>query len=309
MANRFRAVSPAQAFAAKVRWLVGCLILIILVLTITLVAVVQKVEMNSATIDAPPAPAAQIAAPTIEVLFTTRHVEEGEKFEDALMSRSMSPDQVPRDVFSATAKSMVLTKAAARNIDANMPITPDMVTEPRTDGGRLMIPQGFVAVAITLDPRQKVDDWAGPGKRVNINVTFTNDKGKRAIITIVRGVKILSVARITQSSPGAAPVANVPSTVTLQVTEEEASKVELARSNGELSLVLISDQASRNPEQLGGSSTALTWEQVYKGSEREPTRVQDLPAPDGIMYKEDPKTGRQERWELRGKSWKRVESS
>ncbi|MCB0320147.1 MAG: Flp pilus assembly protein CpaB [Bdellovibrionales bacterium] len=103
------------------------------------------------------------------------------------------------------------------------------------------IPEGFRAVTITTDVRTSVEGFVRPGAKVDVEWS-THLNGQAAIVTIVENVKVLSAERQTQvNTPNGAPV---PSTVTLLVTAKDAKKIQLASTNGRLSLSLRGDEDS-----------------------------------------------------------------
>jgi pilus assembly protein CpaB len=145
------------------------------------------------------------------------------------------------------------------------------------------IPEGFRAVTIRVDDRTSVEGWARPGARVDV-VWASIIRGKAGITTIVQNAQVLSAQRTTvnvdpNSEEGQAAMAAAPTTVTLLVSAEDASKIQLASTTGSISLSLrgekdVDSTASRSltVEDLIGNSGDDTskGQPVYSGTVRMP---------------------------------------
>ena len=304
MATRFGAVSPAQAYATKVRWVVATLVGIILILIITLIAVAK----NSQTSEDPNANYAvasepvQAAIPTVEVLIAMQRIEEGATLAEGMFgTQEFLPDRIPQGAVLAKDKPTVLSKFAASMIPANLPILREHVAEQRPVG-TLHIPAGFRAVTITVDARQGVEGFARPNSRVDVLWTYTDRDKRKKVATIVRFVKILSVGGATNTEGAKAQVARDQKvTVTLLVAEKDAKKIELARTLGVLSLTLVggseSPKVNETPDPVDINSILGVRPEVEVNA----------PEPvDGVMYTLDKKTGKQVKYELVKGRWKRA---
>jgi Flp pilus assembly protein CpaB len=302
MSSRFGGVSPTKRYAAKVRWLVACLICVILILGIAIVMVAQ----NSATANnnLPTGPVPAVSQPstqtgTTDLLVAVTRIEEGTEFRQHMFGkRSWPSDSLPDKYISADRSgSLQGGKFAKRLISANMPILEDDVGD-QPPLSALPIPAGFRAVTIEVDIRGSVEGYAKPNSRVDVLWTFSNNEGKKEVATIVKFTKVLSVAGTTSSEAARSDVqGGRRTTVTLLVTEKDAKKIELARNMGELSLILV-----------GGEETSVKMDDPdtmdindLLGRKKEET-PQENPA-DGVMYATDPATGKQVRWVLRKGKW------
>lgn len=300
MSSRFGGVSPTKRYAAKVRWLVACLVCVILILGIAIVMVAQ----NSATANNVTAPTQAAPPPvntqggTTDILVALTRIEEGSEFRQHMYAkRSWPADSLPDKYIGADRSGMMNGgKFAKRLISANMPILEDDIGD-QPPISALNIPAGFRAVTIEVDIRGSVEGYAKPNSRVDVLWTFSNNEGKKEVATIVKFTKVLSVAGTTASDQVRNESQGGKTTVTLLVTEKDAKKIELARNMGELSLILV-----------GGEETSVKMEDPdtmdindLLGRKKDETPAEN-PA-DGVMYATDPATGKQVRWVLRKGKW------
>lgn len=298
MSSRFGGVSPTKRYAAKVRWLVACLICVILILGIAIVMVAQN--SSSATQVSGPAPAVQqpaVQTGTTDILVALTRIEEGTELRQHMFGKRAWPSDSLPDKFISADRSgnMQGGKFAKRLISANMPILDDDLTD-QPPLSTLPIPAGFRAVTIEVDIRGSVEGYAKPNSRVDVLWTFTNNEGKKEVATIVKFTKILSVAGTTSSESARTDVQGGRTTVTLLVTEKDAKKIELARNMGELSLILVGGEETTG--KLDEPDTISVNDILGKKDEA----PAENPA-DGVMYATDPATGKQVRWVLRKGKW------
>ena len=166
------------------------------------------------------------------------------------------------------------------------------------------IPPGYRAVTIEVDRRTGVEGFAKPNSRVDVLWTYEDPKDRdrrKKVATIVHFSRVLSVGGVTsiEAANAAQGSANA-TTVTLLVTEQDAKKIELARTLGVLSLSLVGEQEQ--------SAVAAAPEpiDIYTLLGRGPETEQAEEPSEGIMYTEDPKTGRQVKYLLRRGRWERA---
>ena len=305
MATRFGAASPTHTYQAKMRWMVGGLVAAIVILVITLIFVVKNPGTPPPDTQAAPAvdrPAVvqPVASTNIPILFASQRIEEGTRLESYMFVRQELPaDRLPEGSIKATEEPEILGRFAKQMITANLPILRDYISEVKPISV-LSIPPGYRAVTITVDSRSGVEGFAKPNSRVDILWTYTNRGGQRAVATIVRFVKILSVGGVTDSQGKVAVSANQ-TTVTLLVSEKDAKKVELARNLGSLSLTLVGD----TEPQIVQGETGVDSVDMSSLIAEQPTEVKEEEPSPGVMYMTDPKTGKQVRYVLKKGRWKR----
>jgi pilus assembly protein CpaB len=297
MATRFGAASPAQTYATKVRWLVGCLVSVILVLIVAVVIIAQNTDAKENTgpvgdqeIEQP------IASGMIDVLVASARIEEGTELKEQMFTPvPMDPDKTPMAVIRAKDLKSIIGKFASRLVNANMPIVLDDVSD-NPPLRAISIPPGYRAVSIEVDLRQGVEGFAKPNSRVDILWTYSKD-GRKEVATIARFVKVLSFGGNTSDAGQRVAVNKKGSTVTLLVTEKDAKKIELARSLGTLSLSLVGDSETHTS---GSEPDSITIQDLIG---RPATTQTAEVANDGVMYTSDPRSGRQLRYVLRNGRW------
>lgn len=304
MATRFGAASPAHTYAARVRWLVGGLVAVILVLVVTLVFISQQsggpdvAQQNTNEAVAMTAPPSS----TVDILVAAQRIEAGTALMPFLfVDQPVHHDRIPEGAVLSRDRESVVGKFAKNLINANLPLIRDDMSDvkpvsPVTGS----IPPGFRAVTITVDARSGVEGWAQPNTRVDVLWTYVDELGKKKVATIVHFSKILSVGGTTGADGKAQAGVAAGTTVTLLVSELDAKKIELARSTGILSLSLVGDgetgKVVANPEPIDVTSLL--------------PRTQETPQEDpndGVMYTKDP-SGKQVKYILVKGRWKRDEN-
>lgn len=101
------------------------------------------------------------------------------------------------------------------------------------------IPNGYRAIAISVDATSSVEGWAQPGARVDV-IWVTKDFGSQIAYVIAPNAKVLSANKKAEGArvEGKDVQAEDPSTVTLLLSVRDAMRVRLAALNGRLALVL-----------------------------------------------------------------------
>lgn len=121
-------------------------------------------------------------------------------------------------------------------IEPNEPVLALKITGPgqRATLSALVGP-GMRAVTIRVNDVEGVGGFVMPGDRVDVVLTRQMDKGSASSQVILQNARVLAV---DQSADERAAKATVAKSVTLEVNTEEAQKVWLASSVGNLSLLL-----------------------------------------------------------------------
>ncbi len=307
MATRFGSSGPAHSYAAKVRWLVGGLIAVIFVLVVTLFVLSKSSPTNVANDPqgsdvavASPTP----ASPTVQILYAAQRIEKDTSLLPTMfIDQDVSPDQIPEGAILARDKATLVGKYSKSIIQPSQAIRRDDITDAQPLSQVIKdIPVGYRAVTITVDSRSGVEGWARPGTRVDVIFTYVEKGGQKKVATIVPFSKILSVGGATSADGAAAKKSGDSTTVTLLVTEKDSKKIELSRSVGTLSLSLVGDQetGATRPD-----SDPISLNDLFPQAEQAGANAE--PEPDGVMYVQDPNTGRQVKYVLQGRRWKKAE--
>lgn len=298
MATRFGAVSPAQTYKTKMLWASAFLVTTLAILAVVIVMMWQTGENPGNAVASTPAPVDTSAgAANIQVAFAAVRIEEGTRLEPHMFVQSpMDAEKTPIAVVRWQDINAVIGKYAKRRINPNMPLVQEDISN-EAPLSTIKIPPGYRAVTILVDSRSGVEGFAKPGSRVDVLWTYNQDNEQK-VATIVRFVKILSVAGATQANSDNAQI-GAETTVTMLTTEKDAKKIELARTMGTISLSLVGDQEHGA---TAGEPDAITIGDLIG----RPASIEKADEPnDGEMFTVDPRTGRQIRYVLRNGKWVR----
>lgn len=154
---------------------------------------------------------------------------------------------------------------AATTVRKGSVLTVSDLSDTSVPGGRItqVIPEGFRAVTIPVDPLSGVEGWAVPGARVDV-VWSSEHRGRPIVTTIVENAKVLSAERTTETAntKNSQAASSAPKFVTLLVTIKDSQKIQLGRGSGTLSLSLRGD----GDRELSGHET-ITMENLLRSAE------------------------------------------
>ena len=194
----------------------------------------------------------EAAQNTTPVIVAMRDLELGAPLTQAMVQEVPWPTgAVPAGSFSD------LKKLEGRVVRSPMykgePVLEPKLAPEGTKGGLTsIIPGGKRAISVKVNEVIGVAGFALPGSYVDIMVNTMDNKDKRekeAVSKIVlRRILVLAVA---QEANRDETKPKVVSAVTLEVTPEEAEKIDLARSIGSLSLVLRNSIDQQDTETAG----------------------------------------------------------
>lgn len=153
---------------------------------------------------------------------------------------------------------------AASFIAAGQPLLVDYITSKAPINIiQANIPDGYRAVAVAVDDVSNVEGWVRAGAKVDVMLA-SQVGGKPVITMLVQNAKVLSAGKLNAS--GAQKDSSVDSTrqghsttITIMVTVEEASKIQLASSSGVMSLSLRGDEDTVESSE----STTVTIDNVF----------------------------------------------
>jgi pilus assembly protein CpaB len=156
---------------------------------------------------------------------------------DALREIPWSQDSVPKGAFTSISEIMSGGKRVVlAPIEANEPVLALKVTGA---GQRAtlssLVEDGMKAVTIRVNDVEGVGGFVLPGDRVDVVLTRQNEKDKASTEIVLQNARVLAV---DQSADASADKAAVAKSVTLEVSTEQAQRVWLASSVGNLSLLL-----------------------------------------------------------------------
>lgn len=198
----------------------------------------------------------------VDVLVPIKNIATGQQLAPSLFRKESRPKVAvsPRAVRSF---EEIQNHFAKTLIVEGQPLVREYITAVKpTSEVTARIPEGYRAISIRVDATSSVEGFARPGARVDVQ-WVSSMRGGSGVTTIVQNAKVLSAER--QINPNAPPGAPVPSTVTLLVTSEDASRITLATATGRLTLVLRGDTDVK-----AMSDSTITVEDLRGGSSKGP---------------------------------------
>ena len=181
-------------------------------------------------------------------------------------------DSVPKGAYSNTSELLEKQGQLARVLRISVvkgePIVETKLAPVGATGGLAsIIDQGKRAMTVSVNEIVGVAGFALPGNYVDIVVNTQDDKSKEVSKQISKIVleKVLVLA-VAQEAKQGETKPRVVNAVTLEVTPEQAEKIDLARSVGSLTLVLRSQTDSTNV-----ITTGVRKSQLLGGSQNEET--------------------------------------
>jgi pilus assembly protein CpaB len=118
------------------------------------------------------------------------------------------------------------------------------------DQETLQIPDGDIAMSVSLSDTGRVAGFVSPGAKVAIFVTGTDASGKDQVRLLLSPVQVIAVGATTvvstqtTTAEGAQTTEQLPKTLfTLAVTQDQAQKIMYAVGHGELSFGLLNDKS------------------------------------------------------------------
>ena len=178
---------------------------------------------------------------TVELPVPAEPVAAGARVKDIKFKTVAFPShQVPSGAM--TSFDSVLQEVTIAALPANLPLFRENFSLSTSQGNPVIeqIPQGMRAMTIRVDATSAVEGWAGSGSLVDVLLV-----GKERSAVVAEKVRILSAERSVNPVEGpSAP--NVPSTVTLLVTQEQCLAINTAIPLGKIAFAL---RSTRDEEQ------------------------------------------------------------
>lgn len=195
---------------------------------------------------------------TVDVLVVKSAIERGESANSAYETGKIDIEQVPRAnvLEGATADGEAFTDQYALTT-----LYPGEQLIPDKFGGAdeveavttLPIPEGKVAISISLSDTARVGPFVRPGAKVGVFITGTlPPENVPTTKLLMRDLLVLATGSSTAVTPEegepAAATEELPNTLfTLAVTQKQAEKILFAQDLGELALALTNDNSDLKP--------------------------------------------------------------
>jgi pilus assembly protein CpaB len=142
-----------------------------------------------------------------------------------------------------------LDRALLFPVSANEPLTNAKLTTSAADGLPSTIDPGMRAISVQINDSSGVAGLIQPNSRVDVLFTRPGSMAEAVTAVILQNIKVLAIGRLVQMGQTLDPKAPKMPVATLLMSPEEAQKLELAKNEGKISLILRNplDQSS-NPD-------------------------------------------------------------
>jgi pilus assembly protein CpaB len=166
---------------------------------------------------------------------------------DDMISVSVPEQDVPADSIAPASETQFLGALVRRDFAANEPLVSSALIK-KSDSSFLaaVLAPGDRAVTIAVDPTETASGLVMPGDKVDIVLTAgEGQSGRKVAQTVLSDVRIVAIDQsLSGAAAAAAPVTayvqshEMPRTVTLELTAQEAEKLLVAQQLGKIDLVL-----------------------------------------------------------------------
>jgi pilus assembly protein CpaB len=139
----------------------------------------------------------------------------------------------------ATREDEVMGRGLITPVSANEPLMTAKLADKEAGGGLpIVIPEGMRAVSVKVDEVIGVAGFVVPGTRVDVLVTLSDggDREEAATRVILQNVRTVASGQTIQKNANGEP--QTATVITLLVTPEEAEKLTLAATEGQIQLAL-----------------------------------------------------------------------
>lgn len=177
---------------------------------------------------------------------------------------------VPKGAFTDAA--LLKDRVVNTSLSAGEPILESKLAPMGSKGGlSAVITPGKRALTVRVNEIVGVAGFALPGNFVDIMVNTQDERGNPISKIVLEKILVLAVAQEAERDPTKPKVVNA---VTMELTPEEAEKLDLARSIGSLSLVLrnqldsedLASGGARKKDLLAGSDIAAAPQPAATGT-------------------------------------------
>ncbi|MDD2918563.1 Flp pilus assembly protein CpaB [Rhodoferax sp.] len=178
----------------------------------------------------------QAATDNTTVLVASRDLELGQAISPTMLQSVQWPKgAVPEGAFDDPKK--VEGRVVRSSIFKGEPVlAPKLAPEGTKAGLDSVIKAGHRAITVKVNEVVGVAGFLAPGSFVDLLVNFRDEREKPMSRVVLERIMVLAIAQEAQRPDETKP--KVVNAVTLEVTPEQAEKIDLARNIGTLSLIL-----------------------------------------------------------------------
>ncbi len=180
------------------------------------------------------------------VLAASRNLPAGTLLKEAdVKTVAMREQDAPKGVLRR--KEEAVNRAVLVDLAANEPLLDQKLARHNgIEGIAATIDEGKRAVAVKIDPASGAGELLEPGAHVDVLFTRPGKMSEAITNTILQNVKVLSVGHRVSPGEKVDPKAPKLPVATLLVSPEDAQKLELAKNQGRISLVLRNPTDGKN---------------------------------------------------------------
>ena len=199
---------------------------------------------------------AEASQQPVQVLKAVAQIEPGETVAEAQSAGKIALGTVPRKQQLAGAMTSVADLGDQVALSTIYPNEQIIATKFGASGDQsaLAIPDGNIAISVTLSDTGRVAGFVSPGNEVAVFSAVSGGAGgdqTRLLLSKVRVIAVgatTTVAKTTTSAEGAQTTEELPKTLfTLSVNQRDAEKILYAAGHGELSFGLLNDTSKVRP--------------------------------------------------------------
>lgn len=188
------------------------------------------------------------------VVVATEKIEAGALIDPAKLKAIAWPYGSPPPEAVADAAQLA-GRVTRQEIWAGQPVLSSLLLPVDSRGGlAAIIGEGMRAVTVRVDEVIGVAGFVLPGSMVDVLATFKDDRSKEVAKIVLSRVKVLAVAQETAGDPAKPKLVKA---VTLELSPEEAERLDLARNVGKLSLALRNELDKAEGSTSGASISKL----------------------------------------------------
>ena len=199
---------------------------------------------------------AQAAQAPVQVLKAVTQIGPGETLDQAQAAGKLKLDEVPAEqVLPGAVNSIegIGSQVALATVFPNEQIITGKFGSPG-DQDVLTLPNGDIAISVTLSDTGRVAGFVVPGDEVAIFLNGPIGGGNTGVRLLLPRVKVIAVgattvvSTTTTNTEGAQTTEQLPKTLfTLAVKQQDAEKIMLAATTGELSFGYLNDKSDVKP--------------------------------------------------------------
>lgn len=195
----------------------------------------------------------KIASKTTQVVVAAKEIKPGERLEDSSLKLVSWPISSVING-SATEPNKFVGRIALSAMTTGEPVIDSKLAILGAKAGlNAMISQGHRAITVKVNEVAGVAGFALPGNYVDILVNIQEIQKRPISKIVLEKILVLAIAQDQAVRDETKP--RIVSAVTLEVTPEQAERLDLARSVGTLSMVLR-NQADQKPVRTRGAVIA-----------------------------------------------------